>query len=246
VTQKQEREYARRRHEKWLAHQAAVKARQQRRRKIAAGVLAGVITVGAVLLVVSVVRSSGSSAAAAPTPTASAPPASLAEGRTWTSVLTTSVGAITLELDGSVAPQAVANFVSLSQSGFYEGTSCHRLTTAATDGLSVLQCGDPTGSGIGGPGYTWGPIENAPADNLYPAGTVAMARTSGDGSSMGSQFFLVYEDSTIPADSAGGYTVLGHITNGLDLVQQVGAAGISTDSPPAPATPVTIEKVETK
>ncbi len=56
----------------------------------------------------------------------------------------------------------------------------------------------------------------------------------------------MYEDSTIPADSAGGYTVLGHITNGLDLVQQVGAAGISTDSPPAPATPVTIEKVETK
>ena len=110
-----------------------MKARQQRRRKIAAGVLAGVITVGAVLLVVSVVRSSGSSAAAAPTPTASAPPASLAEGRTWTSVLTTSVGAITLELDGAVAPQAVGNFVSLSQSGFYDGTSCHRLTTAATD-----------------------------------------------------------------------------------------------------------------
>ena len=250
MTQKQEREYARRRHEKWLAHQAEVKARQQRRRKISGGILGAVIVVGAILLVVSLAKGSGSSATASPTAGATAdatvPPASLAEGRTWTSVLTTSIGDLTIELDGAAAPQAVANFISLSQSGFFEGTSCHRLTTAATDGLSVLQCGDPTGTGTGGPGYTWGPIENAPADDVYPAGTVAMARSSNDGSSMGSQFFLVYEDSTISADDAGGYTILGHVTKGLDLVQQVGTAGISTDSPPAPASPVTIEKVETK
>ncbi len=248
MSTKREREYARRRHEKWLAHQAEVKARQLRRRKIAGAVLGVLVLAGASWLAISLFRGPATSAAAPPSPSPSRtlPPASLADGRTWTSVLTTSIGDLTIQLDGAAAPQAVANFVSLSQSGFFDGTSCHRLTTAATDGLSVLQCGDPTGTGTGGPGYTWGPIENAPADNVYPAGTVAMARTSGDGSSMGSQFFIVYADSTIPSDSAGGYTVFGKVTNGLSLVQQVGAAGISTDNPPAPATPVTIEKVDTK
>ena len=251
MSTKREREYARRRHEKWLAHQAEVQARARRRRRVAGSVLGGLVLLGAVLLTVQLVR--GSDASATPsTPPASAstdanvPDPSLAEGRTWTSVLTTSAGDLTLELDGAAAPQAVANFVSLSQSGFFDGTSCHRLTTTAADGIAVLQCGDPTGTGTGGPGYAFGPIENAPSDDVYPAGTVAMARTSGDASSMGSQFFLVYEDSTIPADSAGGYTVLGRITEGLDLVQSVGQAGIDPQNPPAPATPVTIEKVETK
>ena len=252
MSTKREREYARRRHEKWLAHQAEVKARQLRRRKIAGGVLGALVLIGAVALAVSLTRGPAAEATSTPLPAATAtatatlPPASLAGGRTWTSVLTTSLGDLTIELDGAAAPQAVANFVSLSQSGFFNGTGCHRLTTADDNGLSVLQCGDPTGTGTGGPGYFWGPIENAPADDVYPAGTVAMARSSNDGSSMGSQFFIVYADSTIPADSAGGYTVFGKVTNGLDLVQQVGAAGISTDSPPAPATPVTIEKVDTK
>ncbi len=248
MSTKREREYARRRHEKWLAHQAEVKARQVRRRTIAGGILGVLVLAGAVVLAVSLAKGPAASAAATPSPTASTalPPASLAEGRTWTSVLTTSVGDLTIELDGAAAPQAVANFISLSRSGFFDGTSCHRLTTAAADGISVLQCGDPTGTGTGGPGYSWGPIENAPADGVYKAGTVAMARTANDGSSMGSQFFVVYADSTIPADTAGGYTVLGTVTKGLDLVEQVGAAGISTDNPPAPATPVTIEKVDTK
>ena len=157
---------------------------------------------------------------------------------------TTSAGSIGISLDGAAAPQAVANFVSLAQHGFFTSTPCHRLTTA---GIFVLQCGDPTGTGSGGPGYSWGPIENAPANNLYPAGTIAMARTAGNGSSMGSQFFLVYQDSTIPADSAGGYTVFGHITSGLGVVQAVAAAGVkggASDGPPATA--VTIEGVEVK
>jgi peptidyl-prolyl cis-trans isomerase B (cyclophilin B) len=142
-----------------------------------------------------------------------------------------------ITLNGFVAPQAVANFLSLTDEGFYEGVSCHRLTTA---GIFVLQCGDPDGTGRGGPGYTFGPIENAPADELYPAATLAMARSGGDGASMGSQFFIVYDDSTIPADSAGGYTVFGEVTGGLDelmseVIDQGTVDEVPDGTPVAPA-----------
>ncbi|MFC7022421.1 peptidylprolyl isomerase [Promicromonospora thailandica] len=173
---------------------------------------------------------------------------SVAEDRTWTVTLRACSGDtesdIVMELDGSAAPQAVANFVSLAQEGYFDDTSCHRLTT---QNIYVLQCGDPTASGSGSPGYSFGPIENDPEDGVYPAGTVAMARVGGDGESMGSQFFLVYEESTIPSDDAGGYTVFGTITSGLDFVRAVadeGAAAGVTDG--APANPVTIEGVETQ
>ncbi|MGV1035016.1 MAG: peptidylprolyl isomerase [Microbacteriaceae bacterium] len=178
----------------------------------------------------------------APQPTATAatngevPDVSLSEGREWTG--TASVGEIPVEftLDGVNAPQAAASEISLIQSGFYENNSCHRLTTS---GIFVLQCGDPNGDGTGGPGYSYGPVENAPADNVYPAGTIAMARQGGNASSMGSQFFIVYQDSTIPADEAGGYTVVGHITSGLTQLQaRIALSTIadgSTDGTPTPA-----------
>jgi peptidyl-prolyl cis-trans isomerase B (cyclophilin B) len=140
---------------------------------------------------------------------------------------------LSLELDGANAPQATANFISLAQAGYFEDISCHRLVT---QGIYVLQCGDPSGDGTGGPGYNFGPIENAPANDLYTQGTLAMARRGGDGSSMGSQFFIVYQDSTIPSDEAGGYTVFGKVTSGLDAVQAIAAAGTadgSTDGKPA-------------
>jgi len=143
------------------------------------------------------------------------------------------------------APQAVASFVQLAEDGFFDGTSCHRLTT---DGIFVLQCGDPTGTGTGGPDYRFGPIENAPADDVYEEGVLAMARQGGNGSSMGSQFFIVYEESSIPSDAAGGYTVFGRITSGLDeLVDQVVSAGVeggATDGRPAAPTLVTSVVVE--
>ncbi len=138
--------------------------------------------------------------------------------------LTTTCGDVVLSLDGRTAPKAVASTLLLARSGFYDGSPCHRLTT---DNIYVLQCGDPTGKGTGGPGYTYGPVENAPKDDVYPAGTVAMARQGDRGNSMGSQFFLVYKDSTIPSDSAGGYTVLGRITTGLDVVTKVADGGVS-------------------
>ena len=253
---KREREYARRRYEEWQRRKAAAHARK-RRQQIVAGSVVGVLVValGAAAAISSTTNngtpstpptSNVTAPGATPSPTAtySLPSPSLAEARLWTGTITTSAGTIGISLDGAAAPQAVANFVSLAQHGFFTSTPCHRLTTA---GIFVLQCGDPTGTGTGGPGYTWGPIENAPANNIYPAGTIAMARASDNGSSMGSQFFLVYKDSTIPADSAGGYTVFGHITSGLDVVQAVAAAGVKGGgSNGAPATAVTIEGVEVK
>jgi peptidyl-prolyl cis-trans isomerase B (cyclophilin B) len=172
----------------------------------------------------------------------------VAEDRTWTVTLHACSGDteadIVLELDGARAPQAVASFVTLAQGGYFDGTGCHRLVT---QGIFVLQCGDPTFTGSGSPGYSFGPVENAPADDVYPAGTVAMARQSGDAESMGSQFFLVYEESTIPSDAAGGYTVFGTITSGLDFVQAVADAGTAGGAPDGePVDPVTIEGVETQ
>lgn len=256
---KREREYERRRYEKWQERQVAKRTRRRRQQWIAGGVV-GVLVLGvgvtaAVLL--SGTDDPASDAASTPEATATAstpaervgnggvvPDAALAEGRTWTGTITTSQGEIGIELAGDVAPQAVANFVTLAQEGYFDGTGCHRLTTS---GIYVLQCGDPTGTGTGSPGYAFGPVENAPEDDVYPAGTIAMARQGGDGESMGSQFFLVYEDSTIPADAAGGYTVFGRITSGLDVVQAVADAGVTGGaSDGAPATPVTIEGVETQ
>lgn len=161
------------------------------------------------------------------------PSPELAEGRTWSGTMQVGDATLELELDGANAPQAVANFLSLTNSGFYEGVSCHRLVT---DGIHVLQCGDPSGNGSGGPGYNFGPIENAPADDSYATGTLAMARVGGDGSSMGSQFFIVYQDSRIPSDAAGGYTVFGKITAGLDQLAPIIEAGVeggATDGRPA-------------
>jgi peptidyl-prolyl cis-trans isomerase B (cyclophilin B) len=145
-----------------------------------------------------------------------------------------------ITLDGKQAPQAVANFVSLAQKGFYTGVSCHRLTTKL---LYVLQCGDPKGDGTGGPGYSFGPIENAPKDGVFPAGTIAMAN-SGTADSQGSQFFIVYRTTTLP--TTPGYTVFGHVTSGLPALESAitskGVAAASanpTDGPPKVATRIT-------
>lgn len=182
-----------------------------------------------------------SDAAVAPTPGANAgavPSPDLAEARTWTGTLTLNDTPLGVELDGALAPQAVASTISLVQAGFYDGLSCHRLTNG---GFSVLQCGDPVGDGTGGPNYYYGPVENAPTDDVYPAGTIAMARAA-DAYSQGSQFFIVYDDTTIPASEAGGYTVIGTVTSGLDELKAGIVAGGIVDgaSDGAPVVPTTI------
>jgi peptidyl-prolyl cis-trans isomerase B (cyclophilin B) len=186
--------------------------------------------------------SSSATSAASATPVASAsapansslvPSPALAKSKLWNGTLQLAGSTLGLQLDGAKAPQAVANFLSLANKGFFNGISCHRLTTA---GIYVLQCGDPKGDGTGGPGYNWGPIENAPKDNVYKAGVLAMARVGGNASSMGSQFFIVYQDSTIPSDNVGGYTVFGKVTSGLNAVTAIakgGVAGGGSDGKPA-------------
>ncbi|MBT0995013.1 peptidylprolyl isomerase [Cellulomonas sp. DKR-3] len=266
MSSKREREYERRRYEKWqVRHAEALRRRRQQR--IVAGAVVGalVVVIGVVALVVAngddetptTAGETGSPAATAgagpdatpgatpgavATNSADVPDPALAEDRTWTGDIALDSGDVGIELDGAAAPQAVANFVTLAQDGYFDDTKCHRLVT---EGIYVLQCGDPDGTGTGGPGYTWGPIENAPADDVYPAGTIAMARVGNDGASMGSQFFIVYQDSTIPSDSAGGYTVFGHVTSGLDVVEAIADAGTKdVGGITAPVSDVIIEGVK--
>ncbi|MDT0195985.1 peptidylprolyl isomerase [Arthrobacter sp. AB6] len=175
------------------------------------------------------------------------PAADTAAGKTFTGELVLNGSPLGVELDGTNAPQAAAVFKSLSDEGYYNGKNCHRLTTG--EAFGVLQCGSSTGDGQGDPSYTWGPLENTPADNSYPAGTIAVARTGNNAYGNGTQFFIVYKDTVIPADSAGGYTVVGKVTSGLDVVSRVAAAGITpgasvTDG--APVEPVTIDSFSLK
>ncbi len=172
------------------------------------------------------------------------PSPELAQGKSWDAAMT--IGGVPLELtlDGEKAPQAVSNFLTLAGKNFYNDLSCHRLTTS---GIYVLQCGDPNGDGTGGPGYTWGPIENDPADGKYLEGYLAMARRGNDGASMGSQFFIVYRESNIPSDTAGGYSIFGKITSGLDGLDEIIKAGTKDGSGDgAPATDVKIGPITVK
>ncbi|MBU9764793.1 DUF4190 domain-containing protein [Mycobacterium sp. TNTM28] len=160
-----------------------------------------------------------------------------------TASVTTNRGNIGLELANGQSPCTVNSFVSLAQQGFFDDTPCHRLTTGA---LRVLQCGDPTGSGTGGPGYEFGdeyPANQFPKSDprrampvRYPRGTLAMANAGPD--TNGSQFFLVYEDSMLPPT----YTVFGTVDKTglatLDAIASTGVAGGGSDG--APQTPVNI------
>jgi peptidyl-prolyl cis-trans isomerase B (cyclophilin B) len=147
--------------------------------------------------------------------------------------ITTNRGGIGLQLDNAKSPCTVNNFASLAQQGYYDNTTCHRLTTTQT--LGVLQCGDPSGTGQGGPGYRFpneyptnqfrltDPTMEIP--RLYPAGTLAMAN-SGLGTN-GSQFYLVYRDSVLPPT----YTVFGTIDQtGLATLDKIAAAGTADGS----------------
>ncbi|MER5448306.1 peptidylprolyl isomerase [Streptomyces sp. NPDC002766] len=142
----------------------------------------------------------------------------------YTMKLATTCGDIDVALKTSAAPHTVNSFDFLASKGFFDHTKCHRLTT---NGIYVLQCGDPTGSGSGGPGYTI-PDENLKDKSLkggvYPAGTVAMANT-GQKHTGGSQFFLVYQDSQLPAS----YTPFGTVSaSGMKVLKKIAAAGEST------------------
>ncbi|MBP2478175.1 peptidyl-prolyl cis-trans isomerase B (cyclophilin B) [Crossiella equi] len=138
----------------------------------------------------------------------------------------TNQGDIGLTLDKAKAPCTVQSFTHLVAKKYYDNTVCHRLTT--TDGLKVLQCGDPKGTGQGGPGYTIKdekPTDLKPGSgqgaSVYPRGTLAMAKTAAPDSG-GSQFFMVYADSQLPPE----YTVFGTVNEaGLQILDKVAGAG---------------------
>lgn len=148
--------------------------------------------------------------------------------------IATSAGDIAVTLDGASAPCTVASFLSLADQGYFDDTECHRLTTS---GIFVLQCGDPSATGRGGPGYRY--ADELDGSETYPAGTLAMANSGSD--TNGSQFFLVYEDTTLAPD----YTVFGQMdAAGINIVREVAKGGTASDGV-APATAVTITAVTT-
>jgi peptidyl-prolyl cis-trans isomerase B (cyclophilin B) len=162
--------------------------------------------------------------------------------------MVTNQGHIGLLLANNESPCTVNSFASLAQQKFFDDTKCHRFT--ASPSLGVLQCGDPTGQGTGGPGYRFAneyPTDQYPPGDpalkepvVYPRGTLAMAN-SGPDATNGSQFFLVYKDSQLPP----AYTVFGKIQQDglatLDKIAKAGVAGGAPDGPPA--TEVTIKSV---
>jgi len=170
-------------------------------------------------------------------PAVDLPNAGITESNKATISFTTNQGEIVIETTPSLAPLTVNAIAALAQKNYFDNTICHRLTT---EGIFVLQCGDPTGTGTGGPGFNI-PDENLPeaVENNYPAGTVAMAN-AGPGTS-GSQFFLVYQDTTLGPD----YTIWGSITSGLDILQTIASAGVvDGGADGTPATGVTIESTK--
>lgn len=165
------------------------------------------------------------------------PSKATAAGKTFVATVKTNCGDLVLELDGAKAPQTVASFLNLAKTGYWAPSPCHRLTT---DGIYVLQCGDPTGTGQGDPGYGFG-IENAPKDGKYPRGVLAMARTQ-DPNSNGGQFFITYKETQLPTDG-GGYTIFGKVTKGLDIVDKIAAGGLVAAGEPTPVNPISILSV---
>jgi peptidyl-prolyl cis-trans isomerase B (cyclophilin B) len=190
-----------------------------------------------------------------PTPTAAAgknigdvPSPTVAEARAWTGTLTLNKVKLDISLQGAAAPQAVSSFITDVKNNYFDGLLCWRLTNS-TD-FYVLQCGTSSPTGEDTSNYSFGPLENTPSNNVYPAGSIVEARTSDNAYGSGHQFFITYKSTTIPADSAGGYTVFGHILSGLDqLNSQITSKGIAapasgsttttSDGPPKVTTKIT-------
>jgi peptidyl-prolyl cis-trans isomerase B (cyclophilin B) len=251
---KRERELARRRAERQAARRAELEARRRHRRATLLKSLAALVVVGVAATVVALTydgdKDKPEAAAGACTynkegkaakPVTGLPPSAPAKSvGTQTATLTTNRGPITLSLNSTKAPCTVNSFTFLAAQKYFDGTSCHRLTTS---GIFVLQCGDPSGTGQGGPGYQFAD-ENLTAFGTtesvtYPKGTLAMA--NGGAGTNGSQFFLVYADSPL----APSYTPFGTITGGLDVLAAVAKGGSVAEASgnTKPKLPVTITKV---
>jgi peptidyl-prolyl cis-trans isomerase B (cyclophilin B) len=160
-----------------------------------------------------------------------APEDPLDPAKKYSLVVVTNCGSFTIALDQKLAPNTSASLVSLAQEGFFDSTTFHRVVPGF-----VIQGGDPTGTGSGGPGYST--VDVPPSDAKYTKGVVAMAKTGAEppGTS-GSQFFVVTApDAGLPPE----YAIVGKVTDGLDTVVAIEALGTG-DGPPSK--PVVIEKV---
>ena len=240
ASSKREKELARMRAERQAARRAAAAARRRQRNLIIISVVGvALVALGAILLAsklgggTNAITNANKSPSASPTKTLAPGTCDYKAGKTaparkvdlppttgvetkqaFTVHLTTNLGLIDINLNSAAAPCTANNFRSLVHFKYFNNTPCHRLTT---QGIYVLQCGDPTGKGTGGPGYTFAD-ENLKGAT-YPKGTIAMAN-SGPGTN-GSQFFLVYKDTQLDPN----YTPFGTITKGLDILNKVAAAG---------------------
>ena len=258
-----QRAAARARLERGMAERAEQAQRRKQIRRIAAGSAAFLVIVGAGVLVTVLATGGKKHTAkpaateapcayqAVPNPSASpspevvpseiekvgTPPASsVVHSGVQLMTLTTTQGTIRIQVDTAKAPCTAASFTYLAQKKFFDNSKCHRM---ATSGIFILQCGDPSATGLGGPDYRI-PDENLPTSKspAYPEGSVAMANAGAN--TNGSQFFIVYQDSDLPAS----YTVIGHVLQGLDVVKRVATAGVIDTDPSNPG--VGAPKVEVK
>jgi peptidyl-prolyl cis-trans isomerase B (cyclophilin B) len=267
---KRERELARLRAQRQAARRAAAEAERVKRRNAVLAGLSALAVAGVIVVIALVTDDGGKPTTLGAEPTASSsvepstspsalppgtcgyttsaepaskkvdglPPAKPTTKSDVKVVMTTNRGVLDLTLHGAKAPCTTNSFTFLAGQKYFDGTSCHRLTTA---GIFVLQFGDPSGSGSGGPGYQYAD-ENLSGlgavgkdgSVVYPRGTVAMAN-AGAGTN-GSQFFLVYKDSKLPPN----YTPFGTITKGLDVLDAVAKGGSTPVNDGKPNTPVTI------
>jgi peptidyl-prolyl cis-trans isomerase B (cyclophilin B) len=243
------RQLAREKYERQQQRRSSLRSQARKRNAIVAAVVAGVLAIsGGAWAAVSLAGgkdSTDAAASASPSPSASKaadpcekaaagkvgtkqwkkePAVTIDKAAAYTMKMATTCGDIDIALKASAAPHTVNSFAFLAGKGYFDHTKCHRLTT---NGIYVLQCGDPTAQGSGGPGYTI-PDENLKdttlKGNVYPAGTIAMANT-GQKHTGGSQFFLVYQDSQLPPS----YTPFGTISkSGMTVLKKIAAAGEST------------------
>ena len=262
-TDKQRRQAAQRHLQKQLERRTEQLHRRRRNLAILATAVSVLVVLGAVFLLTGVFNDDPDEPSAAETPPADGTasctytpdesgnpnltdvgtppdPESTPATGTETLLMSTGQGDITLTLDRASAPCAAASFTYLAAEKFFDGSPCHRMVNGESFG--VLQCGDPSGTGQGGPTYKY--AEEVTPETSYPRGTIAMAN-SGGGGTTGSQFFLVFTDAQLSPD----YTVVGTVDEaGLAVLDQIAAAGNDGSMEPspgggAPNVPVVIESM---
>jgi peptidyl-prolyl cis-trans isomerase B (cyclophilin B) len=258
-TTKQRRETARRRLERQIQRRQEAALKRRRRNTILGAVVGVLLVIGGVVVLATQLGGDETPPAAEPTPSASAaangdctytkgqekaakdvgvpPSGKVPTTGTVTVNVTTSRGPMTFSLDRAKAPCAVNNFAFLASKKYYDGTPCHRLTTGEQFG--VLQCGDPGGTGSGGPGYTF--ADEVTPDLKYTKGVLAMANSGAD--TNGSQFFIVYKDTQLEPN----YTVFGTVTKGLPVVEAVAKAGSDNSNREGdgkPKQPISISRMQ--